>query len=546
MGCLRPAPEPRPERGTRSATDARTRRVATGLDSAAGDREPGRAVRGWTPGRLLLLRSRLPILASCLAIATLALLPVPVLASPPEASVVHITTFKQRPHWDEPWRSGHVSGSSGTGFVIPGNRILTNAHVVSWAKEILVRGYQRPRSHVAHVRFIAHDADLAVLEVEDPEFFAGIEALRLGGLPKVRSTVTTVGYPAGGDQISYTRGVVSRIESQPYAHIGNRSFLAVQTDAAINPGSSGGPVMQEDRVVGVAFQNRTRLENTGYFIPTSMVRHVLEDIEDGRYDGFPDAGILLSRLENDAYRRYLGLPAELDGQGARIDHILPVPSTEALLRVDDVLLAVEDHAVDSDGTVLYEGNRVHAGTVFDAVQAGESLRVELFRDGGRIEVDLPVHVYSADRAEGTQYDEPPRYFVYAGLVFLLLNGDYLAAISDGGQSALAHPHLHYALHYHAYEHPQERRQETVVLARVLPHPVNADLKLHEKSIVDRINGVRIERLDDVPRALDAEAGPFHLIEFLDGGRFATLDREAAEAAHSGIASAYGLSSDRRL
>ena len=492
--------------------------------------------RGCVPG----------ILGFLLATALLASSSAPAGATPPEASVVHITTFQQRPHWDEPWRSGPVSGSTGTGFVIPGNRILTNAHVVSWAKEILVRGHQRPRSHVSHARFIAHDADLAVLEVEDPEFFAGIEPLRLGGLPEVRSTVTTVGYPAGGDQISYTRGVVSRIESQPYAHIGNRSFLAVQTDAAINPGSSGGPVMQEGLVVGVAFQDRVRLENTGYFIPTPVVRHVLEDIEDGRYDGFPDAGILLARLENDAYRRYLDLPEELDGQGARIDHILPVPSTEALLRVDDVLLAVEDHAVDSDGTVLYEGNRVHAGTLFDAVQAGESVRLTLFRDGERIEVDLPVHIYSADRAEGSQYDRPPRYFVYAGLVFLPLSADYLAAISEGGRSALAHPQLHYVLHYHAYEHPEERRRERVVLARVLPHPVNADLKLHEESIVDRINGMRIEGLEDVPRALDMETGPFHVIEFQDGGRFAVVDRETADAAHAGIASAYGLASDRRL
>ena len=400
---------------------------------------------------------------------------------------------------------------------------------------------------MAQARFIAHDADLAILEVEDAEFFAGIEPLRLGGLPEVRSTVTTIGYPAGGDQISYTRGVVSRIESQPYAHIGNRSFLAVQTDAAINPGSSGGPVMQGDLVVGVAFQNRTRLENTGYFIPTLMVGHVLEDIEDGRYDGFPDVGVYLSRLENDAFRRYLRLPEELDGQGARIDHILPVPTTEALLRVDDVLLAVEGRPVGSDGTVLYRGNRVHAGTVFDAVQAGESVHLALFRDGARIEVDIPVYVYSADRAEGTQYDRLPRYFVYAGLVFLPLSADYLSAIGERGQSAIEYPNLHYALYFHGYERPEQRRRENVVLARVLPHPVNADLMLHEKSIVDRVNGVRIASLDDLPGAFaGATGGDFHFIEFLDGGRFAVIDRDEAEDAHSGISSAYGLTSDRRL
>lgn len=83
--------------------------------------------------------------------------------------------------------------------------------------------------------------------------------------------VVTYGYPAGGEQISYTRGVVSRIELQNYVHIGNRSLLAVQTDAAINPGNSGGPVIQDDRVVGVAFQGVPGLENAGFFIPPEGV-----------------------------------------------------------------------------------------------------------------------------------------------------------------------------------------------------------------------------------------------------------------------------------
>ena len=462
----------------------------------------------------------------------------------PELSVVHIRTYSQRPRWDEPWRFDHVRETTGTGFVIPGRRILTNAHIVSWAKEILVKRYQQSRPFVASVRFIAHDADLALLEVHDPDFFDGVPPLLLGKLPRVRSTVTTVGYPAGGDQISYTRGVVSRIESQLYSHVGTRAYLAVQTDAAINPGNSGGPVMQGERVVGVAFQGLSRLENTGYFIPTPIVRHVLEDVEDGRYDGFPEAGLVLARIENAAYRRHLGLPAALDGLGVRVDHFLPVPATETRMRVDDVLLAVNGYAVGSDGTVLYEGNRVPVGVVFDGVQAGDSLRLEVFRDGARTDVDLPVQVYTADRAEGTQYDRLPRYFVYAGLVFVALSADYLATFGED-QGAVDHPHLYYTLYHHGYEHPERRREENVVLARILPHPVNADLKHHERSLIDRVNGVRVEHLEDLMRAFEGESGPYHVIEFLDRKRFAVIEREAAEAAHSGILHAYGLGADRR-
>ena len=89
---------------------------------------------------------------------------------------------------------------------------------------------------------------------------------------------------------------------QRYAHIYNRSFLTIQTDAAINPGNSGGPAIQDHKVVGVSFQGRPGLENTGFVIPPNIIKHFLEDIEDGRYHGFPDAGISLIKLTNPAFR----------------------------------------------------------------------------------------------------------------------------------------------------------------------------------------------------------------------------------------------------
>jgi S1-C subfamily serine protease len=294
------------------------------------------------------------------------------LAANPERSVIQITTFSQQPMWDSPWRFDQVRKASGTGFVIKGKRIMTNAHVVDWARQILVRRYQDPRPYIARVKFFAADSDLAILEVDDERFFSGMQALEFGELPQVRSTVVTYGYPAGGEQISYTRGVVSRIELQNYVHIGNRAYLAAQTDAAINPGNSGGPVIQDDKVVGVAFQGISGLENTGFFIPTTLVQHLLKDIEDGTYDGFPQAGIRFVSLQNDAYRKFLDLPD--NDLGARVDHIFDVPSTRELLRVDDVILKVGAYDVGSDGTIVYEGNRVFLGVAIADIQSGENFR----------------------------------------------------------------------------------------------------------------------------------------------------------------------------
>ena len=247
--------------------------------------------------------------------------------SEPEKSVVQIMTAYQEPNWAAPWIFDQPHFASGTGFLIGSNRILTNAHVTAWTKQLLVRKYHDPQPYFATVEYVAHDVDLAVLKINDPNFYKGMKPLELGPLPKVRSQVVTYGFPAGGQQISYTRGVVSRIQVESYVHIGNRAFLAVQTDAAINPGNSGGPVIQDDKVVGVAFEGLTGLQNTGYFIPTVIIRHFLDDIKDGTYNGVPESGLQLVALQNPAFRRMLKLPDDTK-HGVRVDRILDIPETQ--------------------------------------------------------------------------------------------------------------------------------------------------------------------------------------------------------------------------
>ena len=462
-----------------------------------------------------------------------------VLGAEPERSVVQIITFSQQPMWDAPWRFDAVRRSGGTGFVIKGRKIMTNAHVVSWAKQILIRRHQDPRPYVARVLFVGHDCDLALLEVESEAFFEGLEPLEFGTLPKVRSTVVTYGYPAGGEQISYTRGVVSRIEMQVYVQIGNRSLLAVQTDAAINPGNSGGPVLQDDVVVGVAFQNMPGLENAGFFIPPPIIQHFLKDIEDGRYHGFPTAGIRIVALQNPAYRRLLKL--EDDRVGARVDSLLTIPTTEEVLRPEDVLLQVGAYPIGSDGSVMFEGNRVFGSAAFQTAQHGENLSLKVWRDGRAIDVSLPMFVYEGDRLLGNQNDVLPRYLVHAGLVFTPLSQEYLRTI---GRDA-PNPEILYELYYRRHESPKTARPEPVVLASVLPHPANANLKAG-RALVDRINGVRIEKLADVARAFETATNTHHLIEFLPNRALEALDRSAALAAHADILKTYGVPSDRRL
>jgi hypothetical protein len=296
-------------------------------------------------------------------------------------------------------------------------------------------------------------------------------------------------------------------------------------------------------VVGVAFQGIPGLENTGFFIPPPVIQHFLKDIEDGRYGGFPMAGIRVVALQNPAYRRYLKV-ADND-VGARVDSLLPIPTTEKLIQPDDVLLRVGRYEVGSDGTVLYEGNRVSASAAFQTAQRGENLAVKVWRQGKETEISLPMNVYLGDRSVGNQYDVLPRYFVYGGLVFTPLSLDYMKTLGQGWRDA-ANAELTYELYYRRNEAPDRSRSEPVVLASTLAHPVNANFKISSRVLVDQVNGIHIDRLEDVVRAFESATNTHHVIEFAPNHAFETINRKDAEAAQAEILKTYGVPKDRRL
>ena len=461
----------------------------------------------------------------------------------PEQSVVQIINYTQRPNWIEPWRFSNVSGGLGSGFVIKGQRVMTNAHVVSWSKQIILHRYQDPKPYSARVEFIGHDCDLAVLKVNDPQFFKGIKPLPIGGLPSVRSTVLTYGYPAGGRQISYTRGVISRIEAQRYAHIANRSFLAVQTDAAINPGNSGGPAIQDGKVVGVSFQGNPSLENAGFFIPPEIIKHFLKDIEDGHYDGFPDTGIALVPLINPAFRKALKLPD--NGIGARIDSIYePHPETHARLEENDVLLAVAGHSVGSDCMIQFQGNRVHCGILFDQVQNGESVAIKIWRAGESHDLELPVYVNQADHISGNQYTAPP-YLIIGGLVFTELSRNYLTSLGRNWREHTSAENF-YQLLYRSKQIPSLASAKPIVLSKILKHSSNIDFNVSARSIITELNGLTIRSMQDLKDALDTNSDNYHRFRFLTGNKEEALERSAAALANRELLEQYNIPASYRI
>jgi S1-C subfamily serine protease len=152
-------------------------------------------------------------------------------------AVVRVEVSRAGRDWTAPWKLLPVESVSGTAFLIAGDRFLTNAHVVRDAQQVTVKRNDGSAPTLATVEALDDACDLAVLRVSSKSFVQGMHGLKLGDLPRVGSAVVTYGYPVGGQELSTTAGVVSRIEDHTYME-GLAEHLVVQTDAAINPGNS--------------------------------------------------------------------------------------------------------------------------------------------------------------------------------------------------------------------------------------------------------------------------------------------------------------------
>jgi len=458
-----------------------------------------------------------------------------------ERSIVRIVNFAQRGDWSTPWDVTGVRTSSGSGFVITGGLILTNAHVVSDARMLLLYLHGDPTPHKARAVILGHDCDLALVRPDEPGLLDDLPALELGGLPALRSSVETYGYPAGGDQISSTRGVVSRIEIHVYTHSGVDQHIVVQTDAAINPGNSGGPVVQEGRVVGVAFQGATDLENTGYAIPVEVIRHFLDDARDGHYDGYPDLALQDSNLLNPAARRRAGLVD--DETGVRVDFITPGGSSDGHLEVGDVLLAVDGRPIANDGSITDAGLRFDFGLLVDRHQIGETVSVRMLRKGERRTIEIPLRLHPDLEMHANLYDRMPSYFIFGGLVFVPLDNEMLKTYGRDWVSA-ADRRLIYEHLYRPLIDPPAPGYEPVVLLRRLDHPVNINIAWYRNQLVTAVNGRAIGGLQDLIEAIEASTDRWLVLEMGEPGRFIVIDRQAAANAGPEILKQYGVPKDR--
>ncbi|KAB1997200.1 hypothetical protein ERO13_D12G008301v2 [Gossypium hirsutum] len=451
-------------------------------------------------------------------------------------AVVKVYCTHTAPDYSLPWQKQRQYTSTGSAFMIGDGKLLTNAHCVEHDTQVKVKRRGDDTKYVAKVLARGVDCDIALLSVESEEFWKGAKPLHLGHLPRLQDAVTVVGYPLGGDTISVTKGVVSRIEVTSYAH-GSSDLLGIQIDAAINPGNSGGPAFNEQgECIGVAFQvyRSEEAENIGYVIPTTVVSHFLNDYErNGKYTGFPCLGVLLQKLENPALRACLQVQSN---EGVLVRRVEPTSDANNVLKQGDVIVSFDDVHVGSEGTVPFRSNeRIAFRYLISQKFAGDVAELGIIRAGKlmKVQVALNPRVHLVPyHIDGGQ----PSYLIIAGLVFTPLSEPLIEEECEESIGLKLLAKARYSL-------ARFKEEQIVILSQVLANEVNIGYEDMSNQQVLKFNGTRIKNIRHLAHLVACCQDKYLVFEFEDN-YLAVLEREAAMATSSRILKDYGIPSER--
>jgi S1-C subfamily serine protease len=403
--------------------------------------------------------------------------------------VVKIHATHHLPDLFRPWTKMSPQPVKGSGVVIDGKRILTNAHVVKYASQIYVQPNQSASHFSARVEAITPGMDLAILKLDDESFFDKRGSLPFAQeLPRVKDAINVYGYPTGGTELSVTQGIVSRIEYTDYYY--QASGLRIQVDAALNFGNSGGPAVSDGKLVGLVFSLIQNAQNIGYLIPVEEIQLFLDDVADDVYDGKPQVFDLIQTVENDALRQRLGLPKSVNGV------MIAQPYRNGLeypLQEWDVVTKIGDMPIDSDGKVAIRYDlRLSSSYLVQKYTKNGVLPVTIFRDGRLSEINLPVRT-QRELVIPYLMDKAPRYFIYGPFVFSQTTQDYLERL--GNQRPPSMGRRPSPLITRRYDKPTFENEELVIVSSPLfPHRITRGYDDPNRAVISEINSVPVKNL----------------------------------------------------
>jgi S1-C subfamily serine protease len=470
-------------------------------------------------------------------------------------SAFKILVKSYKKNYKSPWKKGEAVSASGSGFAVEikiagsvRKFIMTNAHVAKSESFIQVMKWNSDKMYEASLYNCAPEVDMALLEIthkDSKEFWDSVKVFPIGRVPNKGSPVHAVGFPLGGDNSSVTRGIISRVNISTYSRTVQN--IALQIDAALNPGNSGGPVFDESgkRIIGIAFAGTGNSVN--FMIPPFLIRHYMERIsKTKKFTGVCDLMIDYEPIHNKTMQGvFLG-----NERGVLVTDVAPTGSAGMVLEKHDVITAIDDVSVSNDGTIIVDDQYRPCAKLEDMYEKvpfwhyirmkhpGEQVEVHFLRDGKKQMKKCTVQPID-DLVLKIDDRISKEVCVIGGFVFLPLNfwHVYSRGKDTEMQSLIKKRNL---LPYVHDKYKEFDDQQIVILSETVPNAITTGydlsfLRLHT------VNGEEVKNINHLQQIRESTKGVAKF-EF-DYNTVALIDMAEAKRSRPDVLEKLGMTED---
>lgn len=442
-------------------------------------------------------------------------------------SVVKIESTDLSTSYETPWKGAKQVKYDGSGSVIDAENglILTCAHVSNPRNLTMVRLGSEEKKYRGKVVVCEMDCDMAIIQVDDPEFRKKAKAVSFGNytFQPIGSHVVVVGYPMQTKELTATAGQVSNNEVQTYV-AGDAKNLVSMVSAAINPGNSGGPAFSESgEQIGVVFQGDDpgEVESAGFIIPAPVVKRFMDMAmaaiaKQQPTPGIPALPLSIQYMQNPALRQFYGM--RQDHSGVRIKKIDTL-AKDLGLKEDDIILAIDGHRIQNDGTFSdYKqiSERLFFTYLISQKYIGDSVKIKVLRDRQEVTVDYQLKYRSNDLKliNRLEVKREPTFYIKNGVAFQPVTPNYLT--TERGQGLLLVQDRAGALINAAKKTPDE---QLIVINTVFDADCTEGYgEIGGVELVDKVNGVEIKNMRDLVFAMESQKSGLLEIDLKSKGK----------------------------
>jgi protease Do-like 9 len=452
------------------------------------------------------------------------------------AGVVSISVTAQAYDQLLPWIKNAEQSVTGNALVARGHKLITTADLVKNSTLIEVRKFGRYPDYPARLVLVDYDLNLAVLEVDDADFWQGLKPLPLSARPLQVGHFTINRWRANGRFEQGTGEVADvLVSNSPY---GLMEFPVMRGTTTMG-GLGWSEVLTHDgEVIGLITGHNDQQVQA---LTSDLMRLLVQASERKPFGGFAHRGFAWQKLNQPSLRAYLGLKASKTG--VLIRRVFTGGTGSSELHPMDILHKIGGYAIDPEGRIDHPTYGHLLFTMAINQSLAPTVPVEIERHGKRMRLELKRRRFSPDdyRVPPPQFDHANDFEVFGGMVLQELTVGYLQAWGDQWRDK-APPRLVIEYSLHSLREPGKPPERVLFISRILPDPSNVGYEDVNNAIVLGVNGRPMHSLKDFREAIRHPIGGYDEVDLLPGSGRGKLIFDAAQIPdiNARVRSLYGI------